>query len=122
MDGHFFWYVLSPTICGSIRRSPSLAIVEAMLSRTPVVATRSGGIPDLIHHEKTGLLVPEGRPDEIANAIERIVGDPDMARRLRDAAYDLAVAEFTRDRSARRFSELFTALKDGSRRDTTRTG
>ena len=98
---------------GSVE-AQGLAIVEAMLSRAPVVATRSGGIPDLIHHEKTGLLVPEGRPDEIANAIERIVGDPDMAQRLRNAAHDLAVAEFTRDRSARRFAELFAALKNGS--------
>ncbi len=98
---------------GSVE-AQGLAIVEAMLSRAPVIATRSGGIPDLIHHEKTGLLVSEGRPDEIADAVERMVGDPEMAQRLRDAAYDLAVAEFTRDRSARRFSELFSALKDGS--------
>ena len=104
---------------GSVE-AQGLAIVEAMLNRAPIVATRSGGIPDLIHHEKTGLLVPEGRPDEIADAVERIVGDPGMARRMKEAAYDLAAAEFTRDRSAGRFSALFSALKDGSQNDATR--
>ena len=95
-----------------------LTFAEAMLARTPIVATRSGGIPDAVRHEETGLLVSEGRPDEIAAAIKRIVGDPEMAQRLQDAAYDLAASEFTRDRSAKRFSELFSTLKNSSQRDT----
>ena len=91
-----------------------LTFIEAMLARTPVIATRSGGIPDAVRHEETGLLVPEDRPDEIAAAIKRLAGDPVLASRLRDAGYALAVKDFTRERTAK----LFAALFDMSVQDT----
>ena len=83
-----------------------LTFVEAMLARTPVIATRSGGIPDAVRHEETGLLVPEGRPDEIAAAIRRLVADPPLASRLKDSGYALALRDFTRERAANRFAVL----------------
>ncbi len=83
-----------------------LTFVEAMLARTPVIATRSGGIPDTVRHEDTGLLVPEGRPDEIAAAIRRLGADPPLASRLKDSGYALAIRDFTRERAANRFAVL----------------
>ncbi len=83
-----------------------LTFVEAMLARTPVIATRSGGIPDAVRHEETGLLVPEGRPDEIAAAIRRLVADPSLASRLKDSGHALALRDFTRERAANRFAVL----------------
>ena len=87
-----------------------LTFVEAMLARTPVIATRSGGIPDAVRHEDTGLLVPEGRPDEIAAAIGRLVADPPLARRVTEAGYALANSAFNRERSAGVFADLFDSL------------
>ncbi len=87
-----------------------LAFVEAMLARTPVIATRIGGIIDAVKHEETGLLVNERAPDEIATAVERLAREPDLADRLTRAGHELAHTKFTRSVSAKAFSELFGTL------------
>ncbi len=87
-----------------------LALAEAMLAGIPVVATAVGGIPDAIRDEETGLLVPPGRPDAIAQAVCRLLDDRELAGRLAGSARALAQAEFTRAVSAERFSALYTRL------------
>lgn len=87
-----------------------LTFVEAMLARIPVIATDVGGIPDTVQHEKTGLLVKENSPKEIAAAVERLVRDPDLTARLIEAGQKLALENFTREASAQKFSELFRKL------------
>ncbi len=84
-----------------------LTLIEAMLAGTPVVATRVGGIVDAVQHERTGLLVPENAPDEIAAAVERLISDEALARGLRDNALEFARRNLTRDAAARAFSLLF---------------
>lgn len=61
-------------------------LLEAMWSSLPVVASRTGGIPDVVTDETTGLLVPPGEPRALAKAIDRVLGSPDLARRLAEAA------------------------------------
>ena len=85
-----------------------LTFIEAMIAGTPVIATRSGGIPDAVRHEDTGLLVPEGRPDEIAAAIRRLARDPSLAARLVRNGGDLVAREFTRERTAKAYSSLMS--------------
>ena len=87
-----------------------LTFIEAMLARTPVIGTRSGGIQDAVRHEETGLLVSEGRPDEIAAAIERLMRDRPLAERLANAGYTLALSAYTRERSAGAFVGLFQSI------------
>ena len=89
-------------------------MVEAMLARTPVIATRIGGIIDAVKHEETGLLVNERAPDEIAAAVERLVREPDLADRLMTAGHNLARTKFTRSASVKAFSELFSTLLQAS--------
>lgn len=54
------------------------AVMEAMAMRVPVVATRVGGIPELITHGETGLLVNPGNPDELAEAISSLLLKKDV--------------------------------------------
>lgn len=61
-------------------------LLEAMWSGLPIVASRTGGIPDVVSDETTGLLVPPGDPKALAEAIDRVLGSPDLARRLAEAA------------------------------------
>lgn len=84
-----------------------LVFIEAMMSGTPVVATASGGIVDVVRHEQTGLLVAERAPQEIARAIIRLVQEPLLAERLKANARALVQSEFTREVSARAFSSAF---------------
>ncbi len=92
-----------------------LTFLEAMLSRKPVIATRIGGIVDAVRHEETGLLVDPAAPQEIAAAVERLVADPGMADRLCDAGADLVRRGFTRNASAKAFSDLFQTLVSNGR-------
>lgn len=88
-----------------------LTFVEAMLARVPVVATRSGGIPDVVRDGETGLLVPEASPDAIADAVKRLVREqPGLGARLTAQAEASARARFTRRAAARAFSDLFGTL------------
>jgi glycosyltransferase involved in cell wall biosynthesis len=59
-----------------------VALLEAMASGTPVVATRVGGIPELVQHGENGWLVEPDDPEELAEAILAVLGDPDLAARL----------------------------------------
>jgi glycosyltransferase involved in cell wall biosynthesis len=58
------------------------AVVEAMASGTPVVATRSGGIPEAVVDGVTGLFVPFRNPQAIADALRRLAGEPQTAQRM----------------------------------------
>ncbi|MBE9530613.1 MAG: glycosyltransferase family 4 protein [Proteobacteria bacterium] len=84
-----------------------LSVIEAMVSGTPVIASRVGGVVDSVRHEETGLLVNERSPDEIAAAVERIVKTPMLAERLGKQGYKLSEAKFSRRSSAMAFSQLF---------------
>lgn len=77
----------------SLHEGLSIALIEALATGLPVVATRVGGIPEVIADGRDGLLVPPASPDALHEAIERIVNDPDLRRRLGDRATARA-AEF----------------------------
>lgn len=59
-----------------------IVFLEANACETPVVGARTGGIPDAIDHETTGLLVPPSSPDDVADAIERLLTHPEFAADL----------------------------------------
>jgi glycosyltransferase involved in cell wall biosynthesis len=65
---------------------PRVAI-ESFLRGRAVVGARAGGIPDIVEHERNGLLVPPGDPSALADAIERIVREPGLAERLGAGAH-----------------------------------
>jgi len=67
-------------------------IVEAFCRARPVVATRVGGIPDLVEHDRNGLLVEPGDAQALADAIVRILSDRELAERLSAGAH--ASADF----------------------------
>jgi glycosyltransferase involved in cell wall biosynthesis len=66
--------------------SMPLALIEAMEARLPIVATRVGGVPEMVRDEESGLLVDSGDPSAMASAVSRILRDPGLATRLSGAA------------------------------------
>lgn len=62
------------------------AAVEALSVGVPVVATAVGGVPEVVHDGENGLLVPAGRPDELAAAVRRVLDEPELRARLAAAA------------------------------------
>jgi len=84
-----------------------LTVIESMVVKTPVIATRIGGIVDSVKHEETGLLVNERAPHEIAKAVDRLIKEPMLADSIRSLAYERAVKKYSRKSSAISFSQLF---------------
>ena len=73
-------------------------LIEALALEIPVVATRVSGIPELVRHGDTGLLVEPDDPAALAAALARLLADPGLGRRL--AGRELVLAEFNSRRSA----------------------
>jgi len=65
-------------------------LLEAMQAALPIVASRTGGIPDVIEDGINGLLVPPGEPEALAHAINHLLADRDLARRLSEGARERA--------------------------------
>jgi glycosyltransferase involved in cell wall biosynthesis len=73
--------------------------IEAGLFGKPSVATRTGGIPEAVIDEETGLLVPEDDEGALTVALRRILTDPDLRRRLGASARERALNQFSLDRA-----------------------
>lgn len=86
---------LDVAVLPSYREAQGLAILEAMALRRPVVATRVGGVPEMVEHEKTGLLVAPHDAPALAAAIVRLLTDHPLADTLARAGHDLAHARFS---------------------------
>ena len=84
-------------------------LVEAMAAGTPVVASAVSGIPELVEDGVNGVLVAPERPSELADALERLHGDPALCERLAGAGRETVAARFDGDRLAGRLAELFRA-------------
>jgi len=83
------------------------ALLEAMAAGLPIVASGVGGILEVIENERTGLLVPPGEPQPLADRVCRLMADPVLASRLGAAARDEARARFSFDRMVSAFERLY---------------
>lgn len=79
----------------SRREALSIAIIEAFAARVPVVATRVGGVPEIVRHEDTGLLVPPEDAQALAQGITRLNQDADLRAHLVTNGERLYTAELT---------------------------
>ena len=87
-----------------------MSLLEAMASGCAVVATSVGGIPDVVHHDVNGLLVPPAEPRPLADALASLLADPDLAARLGRAARATIAERYTTDRAVERLEQVYGAL------------
>ena len=81
-------------VCPSLYEPLGIVNLEAMACGTAVVASRVGGIPEVVADGQTGLLVPPGEPAALAGAINALVRDPALAAEMGRRGRERAVAEF----------------------------
>jgi len=99
-------------VCPSVYEPLGIVNLEAMACGTPVVASRVGGIPEVVDDGKTGLLVDVDDDFEagLARALDSVIGDPEAARRMGEAGRERAVGEFGWDAVARRTVRLYEEI------------
>ncbi len=84
-----------------------LAMLEAMLAAKPVVAARAGSAPELVDHDRTGLLVPVDDSDALAAAVSSLLADPARAAAMGEAGRRRAHEEFSVARMADRTAAVY---------------
>lgn len=92
-----------------------LAAIEAMASGTPVVASRIGGLAEVIEDGVTGYLVPPGDVHSLHERLRELLANPALAARLGANAREHVLAEMTWDRCAQRCLAAYDELRGGSR-------
>ncbi len=88
----------------------SNVILEASAARVPVVATRVGGNPEAVADGRSGLLVPPGDPGALAEAIGRLLAQPDLPRRMGRAGREYVATHFSFAAQAREYRRLLAFL------------
>lgn len=97
----------SAVVVPSIDEGLGLVAAEALLCETPVVAFRSGGVTDVIQHDRTGLLVESGNVDELSAALDRVLIHPQQVAELGKAGRIFALSAFAPESAARQYSGIY---------------
>ncbi|HYC52607.1 MAG TPA: glycosyltransferase [Gemmatimonadaceae bacterium] len=104
-----FYREAAAVVVPSADEGLGLVAVEAMLCETPVVAFESGGLPDVVQHERTGLLVRERSAEALAAAITGLLTRDDRGTALGGAGRMHALATFAPESVARRYLDIYRA-------------
>ena len=84
-------------------------IMEAMATGLPVISTPIGGIPEMVVQNETGMLVPAGDSSALASAIEKVIADLSLARRLGENGYKRANELFSIEKNVRELLATITS-------------
>jgi glycosyltransferase involved in cell wall biosynthesis len=93
----------------SLQDNLPYTLVEAMACGLPVVASATGGIPDLLRHGDTGLLAAPGDAQQLAERLGTLLADTGLQARLRDAARRLVEEACGDDSVGARYAEVYRA-------------
>ncbi len=89
------------------REGIPVVLMEAMASARPVVASNLSGIPELVENGRTGLLTTPGCPDEIADALEKLLRNPGLRFRMGIRGRRKVVEQFNQDKTILQLMRLF---------------
>jgi glycosyltransferase involved in cell wall biosynthesis len=109
---------LDALVVTSNNEGTPVSAIEAMAASCPVVATRVGGLPDLISDGETGYLVPPGDAQAISAVMLRLLKEPEMARRVGQAARAVVRKRFAAQRLVSDMERLYLELTGQSCRTT----
>jgi glycosyltransferase involved in cell wall biosynthesis len=93
----------------SLNEGMGRVLVEAMAAGKPIVASKVGGIPDLVKHEYNGLLVPPGDEKALAASIKQLINDPEKAKMMGQRGRELC-NQFTVEAMVEKLDNLYQEL------------
>ncbi len=91
----------------AIKEGFGLVFVEAIVSGLPVIGAHSGGIPDIIKDNKTGILVPPEDEEQLAQAIKRLLDNPQWAQEIQKAGMEYVWSNFSPEAIAAKLDKLY---------------
>jgi glycosyltransferase involved in cell wall biosynthesis len=104
------------SVIPSLEEGFGIPAAEAMGCETAVVASDAGGLPEVVEHGVTGLIVPRGDATALAGAIGELLADPARRTRMGHAGRERALRLFDWDRSAEQFEQIYAGIGAGARR------
>ncbi|MGA7730886.1 MAG: glycosyltransferase, partial [Chloroflexia bacterium] len=94
----------------SLHEALPIVLLEAMAVGLPLVATRVGGVPEIVEHNINGLLVPPGDEDALLAALRQLAGNEELRTRLGEAGLKRVRAEFTIEGMVRHVEAIYEEL------------
>ncbi len=98
----------------SLNEGLGVSVIEAMAAGKPVVASLVGGVPELVQHRLTGLLVPPGDPQALAQALAQLLGDPSLMDSMGAMARKRVQRDLTMEQMAKKNEEFYYELLEGA--------
>lgn len=105
------FYKLMNVFCiASQREGFGLVAAEAMLHRLPVIATKVGGLQNVVVHDETGILINPNQPKDIALAVSKLYNDPQLLDSFADKGFKRALDKYTEERYVMEVFNLYSEL------------
>ena len=87
-----------------------IVAIEAMMRGTAVIATDIGGLPEIVRHQQTGLLIPRENIDALATSLECLLQNRDLAEQMGQKGREIALAHFTDNHFVDQFLDLYQQI------------
>jgi glycosyltransferase involved in cell wall biosynthesis len=105
-----YYRACAVSVIPSLEEGFGIPAAEAMGCCAPVVATDAGGLPEVVEDGVTGFVVPKADAGALANAIDRLLSDPELRARMGRAGRTRACERFDWDRSASQFDAVYQQI------------
>lgn len=91
----------------------SMVAVEAMAMKVPVIATKVGGLPEVVDNGKTGIIVPPGDVGALCNSIRYLIQNPEIRLKMGENGRERVLERFTIEKNVRKTEEVFLEMLKG---------
>ncbi len=97
---------VQPSACEGL----SIALLEAMSFKLPVIVTGKNYTHDVITHEHAGLVIEPNNQQQLTQALDKFINNPDLCKNYGDCAYQTVILNFTVQKMARAYKNIFDTL------------
>jgi glycosyltransferase involved in cell wall biosynthesis len=94
----------------TLHETLSIALLEASIYNLPLIASNTGGVPEIIEHEYNGLLVTPGNPGEVVDAIKKLAVNKEIRREMGLNAHQRMIDKFSPDRTLDKVYSIYKSL------------